>query len=150
LWGFNNPPVPTIAEALAHGEQALFVGRSAELRQFERWLGDNPILPELLELTGPGGMGKTTLLTAFRRVAEQRGRPVVEVDLRGLSEDPCRLLWLLGSGDAETVAEQLNARRPLVLLDTLEEARDVQRVLADDLLPRLDTSVKSSSPAASV
>lgn len=134
--------MPTIAEALAQGEQALFVGRGSELTQFERWLGDNPALPELLEVTGPGGMGKTTLLTAFRRVAQQRGRPVVEVDLRGLAEDPRRVLWLLGSGEADLVAAQLNATRPLVLLDTLEEAPDVQRVLADDLLPRLDTSVK--------
>lgn len=134
--------MPTIAEALAEGERSLFVGRRGELALFEHWLDDNPRLPEIVEVTGPGGIGKTSLLAAFRRLAEQRGRPVVEVDLRGLAGTPSGLLEALGGSDPGVAAAQLNTTRPLVLLDTFEEARDVQHVLAEDLLPRLDTSVK--------
>jgi hypothetical protein len=120
--------VPTVAEALAEGERSLFVGRAGELALFERWLDDNPHLPELLEVTGPGGIGKTSLLAAFRRLSEQRGRPVVQVDLGGASSNPAGLLGLLGGEDPASVAAQLNRTRPLVLLDTFEDAAPSQVV----------------------
>lgn len=120
--------MPTIAEALAEGERSLFVGRASELALFERWLDDDPRLPELLEVTGPGGIGKTSLLAAFRRLSEQRGRLVVGVDMHGALSNPAGLLGLLGGGDLDSAAEQLNRTRPLILLDTFEEAGDLQQV----------------------
>jgi predicted outer membrane repeat protein len=134
--------MPTIAEAVAAGEQALFVGRANEVQVFERWLSSDPLPPEVLEVSGPGGIGKTSLLAAFRRVAQGRGRTVVEVDMRGAAGNAAALLESLGGSDPDSAVAHLNAVCPLLLLDTFEEAGDLQRLLAEDLLPRLDTAVR--------
>ena len=76
--------MPTIGEAV-HGLQTrLFVGRQRELARFQVWLEAETPLPEILDVSGPGGVGKTALLGAFRRCAHQHGRPVVWVDGRDL------------------------------------------------------------------
>ena len=54
--------MPTIAEALGSLEQELFVGRAAELAAFEQWLTADTKHPIILNVTGPGGVGKSTLL----------------------------------------------------------------------------------------
>jgi len=134
--------MPTIGEALAEDERALFVGRAAELAVFERWLAATPRPPEVLEVSGPGGIGKSSLLAAFRGLAQAQGRPVVEVDLRDTAGQRAALLERLGGADLESAAVHINQVRPLVLLDTFEEARDLQQVVAEELLPRLDMAVK--------
>jgi hypothetical protein len=134
--------VPTIAEALAASEQARFVGRADELALFERWLAAEPCAPEVLEISGPGGIGKSSLLAAFQRLATTRGRVVVEVDLRDAAGNAATLLGLLGGTDLPSAAERLNRASAVVLLDTSEEAGDLQRLVAEELLPRLDTRVR--------
>src|SRR6478672_9884463 len=93
--------MPTIAEALAEGERALLVGRAAELSLFERWLDHDPRPPEVLEISGPGGIGKSSLLGAFGRIARARGRATVQVDVRSAAGNPAGLLEALGGADAD-------------------------------------------------
>jgi hypothetical protein len=133
----------TVREALENAERELFVGRERELELFECWLSADPLPPQVLEVSGPGGIGKSTLLAAFRRVAQAHDRPVVDVDLRGAPKSTAAFLSLLGGTDVQSVAEHLNAFHPLVLLDTFEDADPhLQHLLAEELLPRLDTAVK--------
>jgi hypothetical protein len=134
--------VPTIAEALATSEQARFVGRADELALFDSWLTSEPCAPEVLEVSGPGGIGKSSLLAAFKRLAEARGRAVVDVDLRDAAGNTAALLGLLGGTDPSSAAERLNRACAVVLLDTFEEAGDLQRLVAEELLPLLETSVR--------
>jgi hypothetical protein len=135
--------MPTVGEALKEAERSMFVGRNRELAIFEVWLEADPQLPQVLEVSGPGGIGKSSLLAAFRRLAQARRREVVEVDLHDAPTGATRLLPLFGGTDVKAVADALNSLRPLILLDTFEEGDgSIQHLLAEDLLPRLDTAVK--------
>src|SRR5437660_757965 len=134
-----------VSEAVSQREQALFVGRHRELAAFRQWLLADTQFPELLSISGPGGVGKTTLLRAFRRIALELGTPVTIVDGRDIPATPRGLLAALtGSRRAvlEEVVARLNQSHPLVLIDTFEELSGLSAYLHDVLLPRLDTRVK--------
>jgi putative ribosome biogenesis GTPase RsgA len=81
----------------------------------------------LLNVSGPGGVGKSALLGAFRRLAEEAGRPVVVAEGRGMPPTPECLLARLGGASLKEVAQRLNHAQPLVLLDTFEELADLSR-----------------------
>jgi energy-coupling factor transporter ATP-binding protein EcfA2 len=132
----------TVEQALAELSARLFVGREREQATFQDWLLGDRALPEVLNVTGPGGVGKSELLRAFRRLAEEHGRAVVVVDGRSLRPTPDELLHALGSGSLDQVVADLNGRRPLILIDTAEALGDLTRYLRDELLPRLDVSVR--------
>src|SRR5438105_987637 len=51
-----------VSEAVSRREQALFVGRHRELAAFRQWLLADTPFPELLSISGPGGVGKTTMI----------------------------------------------------------------------------------------
>ena len=56
----------TQAIAASEREQRLFVGRERELDVFRSWLTLASDTPEILFISGPGGMGKSSLLTGLR------------------------------------------------------------------------------------
>ena len=134
-----------VSEAVSQREQALFVGRHRELAAFRQWLLADTPFPELLSISGAGGVGKTTLLRAFRRIALELGTPVTIVDGRDIPATPRGLLAAL-TGSRRVVLDEvvgrLNESHPLVLIDTFEEMSGLSAYLHDVLLPRLDTQVK--------
>ncbi|MBI3967142.1 MAG: ATP-binding protein [Chloroflexi bacterium] len=134
--------MPTLCETLGALEDELFVGRERELTLFENWLGAAPARPTILNVTGRGGIGKSTLLRAFGRLAVRRGRPVVAVDCRAISQTREGLLRALGSNAKDDVVAHLNGTRPLILLDTFEEIGDLEHFVHEDLLARLEPEVR--------
>src|SRR5215211_2988489 len=81
--------MPTIREAVEALEERLFVGRAHDLEAFDLWLGrPGGPEPQLLNVYGPGGVGKSALLAAFRRISERAGRPVVAIDGRSIPPTP--------------------------------------------------------------
>ncbi len=151
--------MPTIREAVEALEERLFVGRAQDLETFERWLGpDDGGAPQLLNVHGPGGVGKSALLGAFRRVSERAGRPVVTIDGRSVPPTPEDFLSAATGGSiapprrgrgastpsgsfADAMA-RLNGSRPLVLIDTFEQLEELTRWLQEEFLPNLDTDVR--------
>jgi AAA ATPase-like protein len=133
--------VPTIGEALGALEANLFVGRGRHLAQFRNWLASEGAEPSILNVTGPGGVGKTALLTAFERTARSAGRSVVTVDGRDIIPLPDALLNALGTSDDGSIA-RLNRERALLMLDTFEELEDLTPFLQREFLPKLDTGVR--------
>ncbi|MCZ8522794.1 MULTISPECIES: LuxR C-terminal-related transcriptional regulator [Paenibacillus] len=150
------------AERLGEENDASFVGRSFELRIFEQYLDALPQRAErILHVYGTGGMGKSYLLSRFRRVAEQRGVPFLLADLRGGPLTPERLCarMLQELGDLlekqpteetglsvqEQCRERLNraaAAAPLVLaFDHYEEAGSLDSWIRERFLPGLHTSL---------
>jgi AAA ATPase domain len=132
----------TLSEALSLREADLFVGRERELALFRQWLEAEPSDPVILNVSGPGGVGKSTLLRAFRRIALARGRPVVLADSATFPATPAGLLHALGGSEVEEVPATLNATRPLLLLDGCAEPGSLTRWLQKELLARLETNVK--------
>ncbi|MBI4319962.1 MAG: AAA family ATPase [Chloroflexi bacterium] len=82
--------MPTIGEAVDWLEAELFVGRERELALFERWLNTEAERPEILNVSGRGGIGKSALLRAFARAATRMGKAVVLVDGRDFPPTRCR------------------------------------------------------------
>src|SRR5712692_5917282 len=108
----------TLGDALASLEDESFVGRATELAAFERWLAAGAQAPELLDVSGRGGVGKSALLRAFARRARALGRPVLLADCRDFPHTPAGLFAALEcAADADPLAH-LSAAQPLILLDT--------------------------------
>src|SRR6266545_4227919 len=143
--------MPTIREAVESLEERLFVGRERDLETFARWL-EQPAgpAPEILNVHGPGGVGKSALLAAFRRMATRAGRRVVLLDGRALEVAPEAFLRAVAAGPGSRGAvatgasamARVNRSKPLVLVDTFEELEELSRWLQEEFLPNLDTEVR--------
>jgi predicted ATPase len=112
----------------------------------------------LLTLTGPGGVGKTSLaLAVARQMSEHTGTTVVPVSLAML-RDPAlvaptiaRALVLREEGSAPLgarLAASLRERPMLLVLDTFEQVIEAAPIVADLLVacPRLTAVVTSRAP----
>ena len=133
----------TLGQAVCALEEQWFVGRTQELRIFEQWLSaSDASTPEILNVCGPGGIGKTALLTAFRRVARSAGREVVLADARAFSAAPGELLEALGGGPIEAVVRRLNECQPVLLLDGVEDTGGRESALRERLLAHLDARIR--------
>ncbi len=125
----------TMGDALNLLGETLFVGRGRELAIFTEWLGHDSLPPEILNVSGHGGVGKSTLLRSFARSAREAGWGVLSVDCSDLPHTPDGLFDAL-------VAPNLDGARPVVLLDTFEALGELQRFLVEQLLPRLPVGAK--------
>lgn len=106
----------------------------------------------ILNLHGPGGMGKSTLLDAFRRLAEETDALYLYFDMHDLGVAPAdtivaRLAAALaplaplpttGLAGCIDALHQVALTQPVALVfDTFEEAGELQRWLRESLLPPL-------------
>src|SRR5262245_22698064 len=81
-------PPARLADRLAPERRRRFVGRDREIDVFRSALlaGEPPFVA--LHVNGPGGVGKTTLLDEFARVAREADRGVVRIDGRNIEASP--------------------------------------------------------------
>ena len=100
--------MPTIGEALAERDRRLFVGRERELAAFRSWLAGRHS-PTMLVVTGPGGIGKSTLIRAFARDIQSAGTPALLVDGRVVEPSPQAFVSALGAGSPAEAADRLAA-----------------------------------------
>ncbi|MHB9145020.1 MAG: AAA family ATPase [Symbiobacteriia bacterium] len=149
----HSPGDETIGSALRDLEDRFFVGRQEECRFFAGCLAGDGDRGEwqILNIHGFGGVGKSSLLDAFRRMAENAGALYLYLDARDLSTSPDRLvdkltqaMGLAGGKDQPTAGDCLRAiheaaaRRPVVLaFDTYEEIGALDRWLREAFLARL-------------
>jgi hypothetical protein len=116
--------VTTLGEVLASLESHLFVGRQRELEYFSAWLClDRPTI-EILNVTGPGGVGKSALLSAFACIAAAQGRPVIRVDAGDFRPTAEGFLQALGTVDLAQAHARLNAQPSVVLMAQIVATED--------------------------
>jgi DNA-binding winged helix-turn-helix (wHTH) protein len=131
-----------IADRLASARRSRFVGREKEIAIFRTaLLADEPPFV-VLHVHGTGGVGKTTLLQEFARVADEAGRMVVRLDGRNIEPSPAGLLAALSQAlgteqvDVSGVIERWPAGGVL-LVDTCELLSSLDVWLRQTLLPQL-------------
>jgi ABC-type cobalamin/Fe3+-siderophores transport system ATPase subunit len=93
--------MPTIRAAMTALDERLFVDREREMATFRDWLAQGTADPAILDVSGPGGMGKTTLLRAFRRIAETEGWRVVHADGSAFKPTPGQLSRAITGASAD-------------------------------------------------
>lgn len=122
----------TLAAKLAHGRAQMFVGRAAEKQLFETLLTPDTDL-RLLFVHGIGGIGKTTLLNEFERLAAERALATLRVNARDLPATPEEvrgaLSFLFRTRNEDGVR--------VLLLDNFEYLAPLEAWFRDSLLPDL-------------
>jgi len=149
----DRPPAstPTIGQLLNEEEERLFVGRGEELEFFRSWLEPSGSRP-LLNITGPGGIGKTALLAAYKRAADAEGRPTLAIDLSMMDATPEFLLMRLGGATTEEIARRWQTDGSVALLDGVEPgtaAARFLRELLESLTPEVPVVAAGRYPMSS-
>lgn len=135
--------MPTIGEAINALETELFVGRARELEALRRWLDErlSSAQPEILNLNGPGGIGKSALVRAFLRIAASAGRATLYVDAETVAPHVEAFCAAAGAESPRQLVERLNEDRPLVVIDSFGYISALTHSLQTEVLEKLDASV---------
>jgi hypothetical protein len=134
--------MPTIRAAMTALDERLFVDREREVAKFREWLAQGAAEPAILDVSGPGGMGKSTLLRTFRRIAEAEGWRVVHADGSAFKATPGQLSNAITGARGRDGADYLNEAPTVLMLDTFEKLEPLTHYLQDQFLPRLRRNVK--------
>ncbi len=132
-----------LADRLSAARRRSFIGRAAEQALFQSALGAQELPFNVLMVHGPGGVGKTSLLGQFSRLAGQAGAAVANLDARNFEPTPeafqASLAVALGADPAQPPAEALAQRagRSVLLVDTYELLAPLDDWLRDVFLPQL-------------
>lgn len=129
-----------LADRLAAARRGRFVGREAEIDLFRSALlaAEPPFV--VLHIYGPGGVGKTTLLREYARLAAESGRPVIRLDGRNLDPSPPGFLLALDQalGNTEPAGALPNwPPHGVLVIDTYETLAPLDLWLRETFLPQL-------------
>jgi DNA-binding winged helix-turn-helix (wHTH) protein len=131
-----------VADRLASARRNRFVGRAVELEMFRGALSaaDPPFA--VLHLCGEGGVGKTTLLDEFARVARDMNRVAVRLDGRNIEPSATGVSTALAQaiGAAEHGLPAVMQQWPpsaVLLIDTYERLAPLDDWLRQAVLPQL-------------
>jgi predicted ATPase len=137
--GAAAPPPPARPPTNLPEQVSELIGRDRELAEVQ----DLAASHRLVTLTGAGGIGKTRLaMAAARHLMPQFGDGVWVVDFSTLSDPsliPAAIATAVGLDPGGTVtrqrvAQELAARRLLLVLDTCEHVVGAMAAMAEDLL----------------
>jgi hypothetical protein len=136
-----------LADRLTTVRHQHFVGRHEELERFQSLLGAPELPFFVLYVSGPGGVGKTTLLQEFAYLCDQSGTPQCYIDGRNLGPSPESFMGALqramGLGPPASPLQALTSQpqRHVILVDTYEALTPLDEWLRSVFLPQLPESV---------
>lgn len=129
-----------LADRLKQVRHNNFVGRSPECNLFEATLNDSAAC-RVLHISGPGGIGKTTLLQEFAALCPTNDACAVPLDGREIEPSPQNFEYALSQalGTEEKALDFLSrqARRHVLLIDTYERLTPLDNWLRETFLPQL-------------
>ncbi|NUM46500.1 MAG: ATP-binding protein [Anaerolineales bacterium] len=135
-----------LADYLNAARRAHFVGRDSERNFFRSAIQAESPPFFVLHMYGPGGIGKSTLLREFGRMAEEAGWAVIYFDARNIEPLPetfratlARYLDAPAGGIEEFMAA--SPKRQLLMVDTYETLAPLDDWLRDHFLPQLPENV---------
>lgn len=148
----------SFGEEIRRLEESFFVGREMELSIFSQFICNMENKERILNISGTGGIGKSSLLDQFRRICDQEGIPFFLLDCLDFAKNPhgfaFRLLALLNTEVLEEWSQekllgqavsQLNKRaqtgRLVFAIDTYEEMNELDDWLRQSFLVELSTSI---------
>jgi hypothetical protein len=124
--------VRTLGDVLTSRRRRCFVGRDAELELVRNALGAEEPPFAVLWFTGPGGIGKSSLLEVVAGLAEEvDGLTVARLDGRDVAPSPRAVL------DVLEAAITAPAGRIVLLIDAYERLDPIDDWVRSGLLPRL-------------
>lgn len=132
-----------VTERLTATRRQRFVGRNDEKSLFENTLASAELSFQVLHISGPGGIGKTTLLREFALLAEQTRTPAFYIDARHIEPSPESFLNALQNAMAlaptDSPLEFLSTQtgRRVLLIDTYETLAPLDTWLREKFLPSL-------------
>lgn len=132
-----------ISDRLKAVRRQFFVGRTNEKELFRQALATDDAPFFLLYIYGPGGVGKTTLLTEFGNLAVDAGADTHYIDARNFEPTPdafrAALAVAQGLAPHEDPLAALAARgkRVVLLFDTCETLAFLEPWLRNDFLPEM-------------
>ncbi len=129
-------PFPTparMADRLRASRTHRFVGRAAHLNEFRSALAGEPGAYAVCFVSGPGGIGKSSLLRRLKDIAEDDHRTVIEIDGRAVETSLAEFFMAAETAQTDD--------RTVVLVDTFERCQGVEEWLRDRFLPRVLTGV---------
>ena len=137
-----------VGDLLAERAHQGFVGRREEKADLLRLLEDGSEL--VVQIHGPAGVGKSTLLRQFADEARRRGAEVVPLECTLIEPTERGFLRELGGatggeiGDVTEAARRLEGlgERVILTLDTYEVLRLLDTWLRRTMLPELDDHVR--------
>jgi hypothetical protein len=135
----SRPGPVSIGDVLDARRRRRLVGRRAELELFGSAVASGSSDLAVLYLHGPGGIGKTSLLDAFAKVATEHGAAVVRLDAREFAATPAAILNAMrGIVEVPDDGPISGTTDPLVLLiDSYERLMPVDEWLRERLVPQL-------------
>ena len=136
----------TLAQRLDDARRRRFIGRDTEVELFRSIVTADAPPVAVLFVHGPGGVGKTALLAAFARVADEAGATTVSLDGRSIEPSPAGFQLALTAAlpcveGREPVAALADLPRPVLLIDTYERINPLDGWLREEFLPHLPSSV---------
>ncbi len=126
-------------------ERQLFVGREPEVSAFRALLdSDSPV--RILKVYGPGGIGKTMLLSEFQAICQELGIKSIYIDCRHVEPSPSlfssALATQLPADDVEIFEYLAMVEEQIVLFfDTWETLRPLDYWVREEFIPQLSDQV---------
>jgi hypothetical protein len=139
----SSPAPQSLADRLQAARQRHFIGRQTELDLFQNALTAETLPFAVLYVHGPGGVGKTSLMRQYSRLAGASAMPVYYLDGENFEPAPRAFLAALAAemGLVETADPRPNLtaeeQRQVLIIDRYEAIASLDRWLRQTFLPQL-------------